>query len=89
MKAAFLYHQTLSAVTISVTPDGTRVIMTWKTLCGMARVVPATARAAHSMILHGSALPEATSDDIEVRICNRNDWGAEDTPIAILELYIK
>jgi len=36
-----------------------------------------------------TALPEATSDDIEVRICNRNDWGAEDTPIATLELYVK
>ena len=34
-------------------------------------------------------LPNPTSDDIEVRLCNLNSVGGEDTPIKLLELYIQ
>ena len=33
-------------------------------------------------------LPQATTDDVEVRICGRVD-GAEDTPVELVELYIR
>ena len=34
-------------------------------------------------------LPSPTSDDIEVRICGHGGIGDEDTPIQLIELYIK
>jgi len=36
-----------------------------------------------------TALPETTSDDIEVRICGNQSPSNEDTPITILDLYIQ
>ena len=33
-------------------------------------------------------LPQATTDDIEVRICGNEHNGSEDTPVEIIELYI-
>ena len=34
-------------------------------------------------------LPSPTTDNIEVRICNRNGNGIDDTPIHLMELYVK
>ena len=34
-------------------------------------------------------LPSPTTDDIEVRICGTNGIGYEDTPIQLMELYVK
>ena len=34
-------------------------------------------------------LPSLTTDDIEVRICNRADARCEDSPIQLIELYVK
>ena len=34
-------------------------------------------------------LSSLTTDDIEVRICDRGDWRNEDSPIQLIELYVK
>ena len=34
-------------------------------------------------------LSSPTTDDIEVRICDRGDWRNEDSPIQLIELYVK
>ena len=34
-------------------------------------------------------LPQATTDDIEVRICADQDANDEDTPVELMELYIR
>ena len=34
-------------------------------------------------------LPSPTTDDIEVRICDRADYRSEDSPIQLIELYVK
>ena len=34
-------------------------------------------------------LPQATTDDIEVRICRDENHGNEDTPIELIEIYIQ
>ena len=34
-------------------------------------------------------LPQATTDDIEVRICRNEPTGDEDTPVELVELYIR
>ena len=63
------------------------------TLSGMAKTVghpiPVSVP---STILHGSAsscLDQATTDDIEVRICGNQDLSDEDTPVELIELYVR
>ena len=34
-------------------------------------------------------LPQATTDDIEVRICGNQDLSDEDTPVELIELYVR
>ena len=34
-------------------------------------------------------LPNPTSDDIEVRLCDTDNLDGEDTPIKVLEIYIQ
>ena len=34
-------------------------------------------------------LPQATADDIEVRICGNEPTSNEDTPVELVELYIR
>jgi len=34
-------------------------------------------------------LPQATTDDIEVRICGDEGASAEDAPVELIELYIR
>ena len=34
-------------------------------------------------------LPSFTTDDIEVRICNTEGINSDDTPIQVVELYVK
>ena len=33
-------------------------------------------------------LPQATTDDIEVRICRDQDSADEDTPVKLIEIYV-
>ena len=34
-------------------------------------------------------LPQATTDDVEVRICSDQHTGNEDTPVELIELYVR
>lgn len=51
--------------------------------------VESTCCAFHSPPWFSVKLPRSTTDDIEVRICGDQGTGDEDTPIALLEIYVQ
>ena len=59
---------------------------------GMAMVVVQLAYAAHSTIHCGfvnNYIPQSTNADLEVRLCSANRAAIENTPIELVEIYIK
>ena len=61
------------------------------THCGMDRGVVPLAPAAPSTHHHGSTYnyPPPTTNDIEVRICSHVGIQYEDSPIELMEIYVK
>ena len=60
--------------------------------CGTVKVVVQLAHAAHSTIHHGfqgKQLPQSTNADLEVRLCSLQDASIENTPIELIEIYVK
>ena len=56
---------------------------------GQGCVGPSTCCSFNNPPWFSTALPETTSDDIEVRICDNNPSSHEETPVTILDLYIQ